>query len=251
MANPNQPLLKELMLKAPGTYSHSIMAANLAEAAAEEVGANPLLARAGAYYHDVGKMRRPMYFIENNPDQSNGHDKIKPHASRSIITSHVSEGSEMAKEHKLPKEVVDILEEHHGNSLITYFYDRAMKEADGRKVSADEFRYSGRLPRSKEAGLVMLADSCEAAGRSLEEPTQEGFRKMVRKIIDGKVKDGQLNESDLTLGNLSSVASSFAQVLAGVYHSRMEYPELPEEDDDENSGSGTTIPFPTNRGGGL
>ncbi len=250
LANPNQPLLKELMLKAPGTYSHSIMAANLAEAAAEAVGANPLLARAGAYYHDVGKMRRPMYFIENNPDQSNGHDKIKPHASRSIITSHVSEGSEMAKEHKLPKEVVDILEEHHGNSLIAYFYDRAMKEADGRKVNADEFRYSGRLPRSKEAALVMLADSCEAAGRSLEEPTQEGFRKMVRKIIDGKVKDGQLNESDLTLGNLNSVASSFAQVLAGVYHSRIEYPELPEEDDDEDNGSGTTIPFPTNRGGG-
>jgi rRNA maturation RNase YbeY len=192
LGNPGHPLLRRLMVEAPGTYSHSVMTANLAESAAEDIGANPLLARVGAYYHDVGKIRRPGFFVENQSEGINPHDNTAPSLSALIITAHVKEGLELAREHKLPEELTQIIEQHHGNSLVSYFYNKA-KEADDGANEAD-FRYPGSRPQSREAALVMLADSCEAAVRALKKPLHPKVEATVRKIVDGKVGDGQLND---------------------------------------------------------
>lgn len=227
LGSPGHPLLRRLMTEAPGTYAHSVMTGNLAESAAETIGANPLLARAGAYFHDVGKVRRPAFFAENQAGGENPHDVTPPALSARIITAHVREGVELAAEHKLPTEVVDIVRQHHGTSVVSYFYDKAAKR--GRPVVEADFRYDGSRPTSREAALVMLADSAEAAVRALEEPTPENIEGRVRRIVRTKVEDHQLDESGLTLGDIEQAISVYTRILSSVYHPRIEYPEPPEE----------------------
>lgn len=225
LSNPNEPLLKRVLLEAPGTYHHSIIVGNMAEAAADVVGADSLLARAGAYYHDVGKVKRPYFFIENQLSNDNPHDKIYPSLSTLIITSHIKDGVEMAKEQKLPKNIVDIIEQHHGTSLVTYFYYRATENDKNETVAEEDFRYEGPKPQTKEAALVMLADSVEAAARAMQKPTPGRIEGLVRKIIKEKLNDGQLDECDLTFKDLDIIANTFVRVLSGIFHSRIEYPE--------------------------
>ncbi len=224
LSNPNHPLLKRLLLEAPGTYHHSLMVGNLAEATAESIGANPLLARVGAYFHDIGKVKRPEYFIENQRGYNNPHEKIAPALSALIITSHVKEGVELAREAHLPRIIMDFIASHHGTSLARYFYRRAVEE-DGGDINEDTYRYEGPKPHSKEVALVMLADSVEAAVRSLNDPTLEKVREMVRNIIHDKLNDGQLEECDLTFRDLDVISRYFCNVLEGIYHKRIEYPE--------------------------
>lgn len=226
LSNPNHELLRRLLLEAPGTYHHSLMVGNLAEASAEAVGANPLLVRVGAYYHDIGKIKRPEYFVENQRGFDNPHEKIAPALSTLIITSHVKEGVEMGREARLPEVILDFIEQHHGTSLAKYFYSRALEEDREGNISEESFRYEGPKPQTKEVALVMLADSVEAAVRSLPEPSPEGIREMVRVIINDKLDDGQLEECDLTFKDLDTITGSFCKLLEGVYHKRIEYPEV-------------------------
>lgn len=230
LSNPNQYLLKRLLLEAPGTYHHSLMVGNLAEAAAEAVGANALLVRVGSYYHDIGKIRRPEYFVENQQGNINPHAKIAPALSALIITSHVKEGLEMGREQHLPQSIMDFIAGHHGTSLTKYFYGRALEEDGGDNINEDNYRYIGPKPQSKEVALVMLADAAEAAVRSISEPTSEKIRDMVRKIIRDKLNDGQLEECDLTFRDLDIIAATFVRVLEGIYHRRVEYPEIIAEE---------------------
>jgi putative nucleotidyltransferase with HDIG domain len=223
LGNPAHPLLRELMVKAPGTYTHSLMTGNLAEAGADSIGANALLARVGSYYHDVGKLRRPAFFIENQAGQDNPHDTTSPTLSALIITSHVREGLELAAQYRLPKEITDIIKQHHGTSLVTYFYNKA-SEGDGPVYEAD-FRYGGERPTSREAALVMLADSAEAAVRTVKKPTPPRVEAAVRKVVDAKVADGQLDEADLTLADIERVIQVYSKMLSASYHNRVEYPE--------------------------
>ncbi|HEX3011108.1 MAG TPA: HDIG domain-containing protein [Syntrophomonadaceae bacterium] len=226
LSNPNHVLLRKLLLEAPGTYHHSLMVGNLAEASAEAVGANPLLVRVGAYYHDIGKIKRPEYFVENQRGFDNPHEKIAPALSTLIITSHVKEGMELGREAHLPDIILDFIEQHHGTSLAKYFYSRALEEDRDRNISEESFRYEGPKPHTKEIALVMLADSVEAAVRSLPDPTQENIREMVHLIINDKLDDGQLEECDLTFKDLDTIENSFCKLLEGVYHKRIEYPEV-------------------------
>ncbi|MEN6460082.1 MAG: HDIG domain-containing metalloprotein [Syntrophomonas sp.] len=225
LSNPNHYLLKRLLLEAPGTYHHSLMVGNLAEASAESVGANPLLVRVGAYYHDIGKIKRPEYFVENQRGFDNPHEKIAPALSALIITSHVKEGLELARESRLPLIISDFIAQHHGTSLAKYFYSRALEEDLDGQISEESFRYEGPKPQTKEVALVMLADSIEAAVRSLQEPSTESIREMVRLIIRDKLDDRQLEECDLTFKDLDIIANSFCKLLEGIYHKRIEYPE--------------------------
>ncbi|MGB4504206.1 MAG: HDIG domain-containing metalloprotein [Syntrophaceticus sp.] len=225
LSNPSQPLLKRLLLEAPGTYHHSILVGNLAEAAAEAVQADPLLVRVGSYYHDIGKLKRPYFFIENQLSRENPHDKIAPSLSTLIITSHVKDGLELAREHKLPPDIQGIIEQHHGTSLVAYFYHKALESDRPELVSEEEFRYDSVKPQSKEAALVMLADSVEAAIRSLQKPTPGRLEGLTRKIIKDKLHDGQLEECDLTFKDLDKIAVAFVRVLGGIFHSRIEYPD--------------------------
>jgi putative nucleotidyltransferase with HDIG domain len=225
LANPNEPLLKRLMVEAPGTYHHSILVGNLAEAAAQAVHADQLMVRVGAYYHDIGKIKRPYFFIENQVARENPHEKIAPSLSTLIITSHVKDGLEQAREHKLPAGVLDIIEQHHGTSLVAYFYQRALESDRPELVTEADFRYDSPKPRTKEAALVMLADGVEAAIRSLQKPTPGRLEGLTRKIIKERLHDGQLDECDLTFKDLNTIASTFVQVLTGIFHSRIEYPE--------------------------
>lgn len=224
LANPNHPLMRKFLMEAPGTYHHSIIVANLAEAAAEKVKGQTLLVRVGAYYHDIGKLTRPFFFIENQLANNNPHDKISPTLSTLIITSHVKDGLELAREYKLPEDIQDIIRQHHGTSLITYFYHRASEKEES--LVERDFRYPGPNPQTKEAAIVMLADSVEAAVRSLSKPTPARIEVMVKKLIKDKLNDGQLDECDLTLRDLDIIANAFVHVLGGIYHSRIEYPEL-------------------------
>lgn len=224
LSNPNQKLLKDLMTNAPGTYNHSIVVGNLVEAAAEAIEANPILARVAAYYHDIGKMKRPFFFIENQLN-FNEHDKINPSLSRLIITAHVKEGVELAKENNLPDEIVEIIEQHHGTTIVSYFYQRAQEQIAKAKVTADDYRYQGIKPRSAEAALVMLADSVEAAARTMEKPSLKKLEQLVRLIVHEKLEDGQLDDSALTMAHLEKISKAFVQVLSGVYHFRIEYPK--------------------------
>jgi putative nucleotidyltransferase with HDIG domain len=219
------PMLKRLFTAAPGTYSHSIMVANLAEAACQDIGANPLLARVGAYYHDIGKMENPDYFVENQTVY-NRHDDTPPRLSATVIRSHVKLGVEKARSLSLPREVIDIIAEHHGNSVITWFYNKALKQEA--QVNMEDFTYTGNPPRSRESAVVMLADVTEAAVRTLNKPTAAKLEKFIQTLIDAKVEHGQLSESELTFRDLDTIKNAFVRVLAGYYHSRIEYPKLKE-----------------------
>jgi putative nucleotidyltransferase with HDIG domain len=225
LSNPSQPLLKRLLLEAPGTYHHSILVGNLAEAAAEAIHADPLLVRVGSYYHDIGKLRRPYFFIENQMFRENPHDKIAPSLSTLIITLHVKDGLELAREYKLPPDIQGIIEQHHGTSLVGYFYHQALESEHPELVTEEEFRYDSIKPQSREAALVMLADSVEAGIRSLQKPTPGRVEGMTRKIIKDKLYDGQFEECDLTFKDLNEIAIAFVRVLGGIFHSRIEYPE--------------------------
>jgi len=227
LANMNSPVLRELMIQAPGTYHHSIVVGNLVEAAAESINANPLLARVAAYYHDIGKIKKPLYFIENSDGQRNRHDKLAPSMSALILTSHVKDGVEMAREHKLGNEIIDIIQQHHGTALIKFFYDRAKNQADPGVQQIDErdYRYHGPKPQTREAALIMLADAIEAASKTLTDPTPARIQGMVQKLINNIFIDGQLDECELTLKDLHLIAKSFNMVLAGTFHHRIDYPE--------------------------
>jgi hypothetical protein len=226
LSNPNNELLKKLLMEAPGTYHHSLMVGNLAEASAEPIGANPLLVRVGAYYHDIGKIKRTDYFVENQRGFDNPHEKIAPALSALIITSHVREGVELAREAHIPQDIIDFIEQHHGTSLAKYFYSRALEEDREGTLSEESFRYEGPKPQSKEVALVMLADSVEAGVRSLQDPTPDKIKNMVRRIIQDKLNDGQLESCDLTFKDLDVISDSFCKSLEGLYHKRIEYPEI-------------------------
>lgn len=226
LSDPNQPLLRRLMLEAPGTYHHSILVANLAEAAADAVGANSLLARVGAYYHDIGKLKRPYFFIENLLTQENPHDKLTPSLSTLIITSHVKDGLELAQEYKLPQIIIDIIGQHHGSGLISYFYHKALEtNRFGEKISEDDFRYETPKPQTREAAIVMLADSVEAGARALQKSTPGRLEALARRVIREKLEDGQLEACDLNFRDLNIIAQAFIRVLSGIFHARVEYPE--------------------------
>ncbi|SHI62794.1 hypothetical protein SAMN05444401_1187 [Clostridium amylolyticum] len=227
LSNPNHPLLKKILMEAPGTYHHSVLVANLAELAAEEVGGNPVLARIAAYYHDVGKTKRPLFFKENQMGRENPHNKISPNLSTLIIISHVKDGLEMAKEYNLPKVIQDVIEQHHGTTLVKYFYITMKNTAEKpEEIKEEDFRYPGPIPSSKESAIIMLADSVEAAVRSINEPTKGKIEEMVNNIIKDKLGSGQLNDCDLTLKDLDKIRKSFLKTLNGIYHSRIEYPSL-------------------------
>ncbi len=224
LANPNTPLLKRLMFEAPGTYHHSIMVGNIASSAASAIHANSLLVLVGAYYHDIGKLRRPFLFIENQIyQQNNPHDSLTPNLSKLVILSHTKDGLELAKEYKLPKDITDFILQHHGTSLVRFFYNKALDVLES--VDENDYRYEGPKPHTKEAAILMLADSVEAAVRSLNNPAPGVMEGFIRKIIKEKLDDGQLEESELTFHELDVIAQSFVRVLAGLYHSRIEYPE--------------------------
>ena len=224
LSNPNQPLLRQLIMEAPGTYHHSLMVGNLSEAAAEVIGADPLLARVGSFYHDIGKIKRPYYFAENQFGMENPHDKLNPVQSARIITNHTLDGIQMAKSNKLPREIINIIEEHHGDTLVAYFYYKRKEE--GKPINEEDFRYKGKKPQSKESALVMLADSTEAAVRSLKDPTKEAIKGMVSKIVKGKLDDGQLDECDITRKDITNIIETFNSILIGIYHDRIEYPNM-------------------------
>jgi putative nucleotidyltransferase with HDIG domain len=228
----HEPMLRHLALVSPGTYHHSIMVGTLAETAAESVGANALLCRVGAYYHDIGKTRHPAYFIENDRDAASRHDKLAPSLSRAIVMSHVKEGIEMARAYGLPEVLVDLIPQHHGTRLVHYFYQRAKETADPdlRAVQEEDYRYPGPKPQTREAAILMLADAVEAAARTLADPTPARIRGAVQKIINVIFVDGQLDECDLTLRDLHRIANSFARILAGIFHQRLDYPGIQLQD---------------------
>jgi putative nucleotidyltransferase with HDIG domain len=223
LSNPGSPLLRQLMTTAPGTYTHSIMTGSLAERAAEEIGANALLSRVGAYYHDIGKSVRPNFFVENQAGVGNPHDIASPTQSAFVITAHVREGAELARRSRLPEEVVAIINQHHGTSLVACFYEKA-RQGDGAVLEAD-FRYDGERPASREAALVMLADVAEAAARTLQAPSEDRLRVMVRRVVESKVVDGQLTDSRMSQSDIDRTVVVYARMLASVYHARIEYPE--------------------------
>jgi len=227
LANLNSPVLRELMIKAPGTYHHSVVVGNLVEAAAESIGANPLLARVAAYYHDIGKVSKPLYFIENQAGEENRHDKLAPSMSALILISHIKEGAELAREHRIGQPIIDIIRQHHGTALIKFFYERAKSQAAsaGQIVEEKDFRYPGPKPQTREAGIVMLADCVEAASRTLVNPTPDRIQGLVQKLINNVFIDGQLDECELTLKNLHEIAKSFTGILNGIFHHRVDYPE--------------------------
>lgn len=225
LSNPNSRLLKSLLMEAPGTYHHSVLVGNLAETAAEDVGADAVLVRVGALYHDIGKLKRPYFFIENQFSKDNPHDKIAPTLSALILISHVKDGIEMAKEHKLPDSIKDIIAQHHGDSLTSFFYHKAKEENPD--ITDESFRYDGLRPQSKEVALVLLADNVEAAVRSHKGNTPGRIEGLVRKIIKEKFDEGLLDQCDLTFRDLDKISIAFVKVLSGIFHSRVEYPELP------------------------
>ncbi|TSK03576.1 MAG: HDIG domain-containing protein [Geobacter sp.] len=227
LANLNSPLLRELMIRAPGTYHHSVLVGNMVEAGAEAISANPLLARVAAYYHDVGKLKKPQYFIENIRDGENRHDKLSPSMSALILISHMKDGVELAKEHRLGQPIIEIIRQSHGTSIINYFYLKAkgLETPGSPPVEERDFRYPGPKPQTREAGLVLLADCVEAASRTLTDPTPARIQGLVQKIINNIFIDGQLDECELTLKNLHEIAKSFNQILVGIYHQRIDYPE--------------------------
>lgn len=227
LSNLNHPLLKEMIVKAPGTYHHSMLVGSMVEAAAEEIGANPLLAKVMSYYHDIGKMEHANYFIENQKPGHNPHDHISPYMSRTLLVAHVKDGAELGMQYKLGKPIIDGILQHHGTTLISYFYNKAIdiKASDEPEVAEDEFRYPGPKPQFREAALCMLADSIEAASRSLDEPTPVRLSNIVRNIIQRKFMEGQLDDCNLNLQDLSKIEAAFTRILLGIYHQRIDYPK--------------------------
>jgi putative nucleotidyltransferase with HDIG domain len=226
LSNLNLPLLKQLAERAPGTYHHSIMVGLLAEAGAEAIGADALFARVACYYHDIGKAVRPTYFIENQTYMENRHDKLTPKMSSIVLANHVKQGVEMAKQYNLPPRIVAIIPQHHGTGLMKYFYYKARQRADNSDSTMleQEFRYPGPKPQTKEAAIIMIADSSEAAARTLQEPSPTKLRNMIDMIITRIREDGQLDECDITLRELRIVAEAFVKVLMGIHHHRIAYP---------------------------
>ncbi|NRD80798.1 HD family phosphohydrolase [Bacillus sp. BRMEA1] len=224
LSNPNHPLLRKILMEAPGTYHHSVMVANLAESACEAIGANGLLARVGSYYHDIGKTKRPNFFIENQLHLDNPHDRLPPDKSASIIVAHVTDGAAILKKYHMPKEIIDIAEQHHGTTLLKYFYHKVLQLNP--EAGEEDFRYPGPKAHSKESAVVGIADSVEAAVRSMSKPTPEGIEALVKKIVDERLQDGQLNECDLTMKEIEIVTHTLCETLKGIFHSRIEYPEI-------------------------
>lgn len=226
LSNPNNPLLKKLLMEAPGTYHHSMLVANLSEMAAEEIGASSVIARIGSYYHDVGKTRRPYFFGENQIAMENPHNNMNPRESAKIIISHVKDGLELAQKYNLPKIIQDIIVQHHGTTLVKYFYYTMKNNAeDPESIKERDFKYPGPIPNTKESGIIMMADSVEAAVRSIKEPNEEKISQMINNIVDDKLKSGQLDNCDLTLKDIQKIKISFLKCLKGIYHHRIEYPK--------------------------
>ena len=253
LADTNSPLLRRMVIEAPGTYTHSMAVGHLAENAAAAIGADSLLARVASYYHDIGKLRRPHFFVENQHVE-NAHDNINPTLSTLVITSHIKDGIEIAKEYRLPKVVTDVIAQHHGTSLVQYFYSQFTDEFDPSTAVEQQFRYGGPKPQTKEAAIVMLADSAEAASRCLDKPTPAKIEMLVNRVVADRLRDGQLDESELTFKEVSKIAASFARALVGAMHARIEYPEPApangkkvEADADTDSQLATTKGGPTPR----
>ncbi|MGI6526211.1 MAG: HD family phosphohydrolase [Caldicoprobacterales bacterium] len=237
LGNPNNDILKRLLMETPGTYHHSIIVANLAESAAEAIGANGLLARVGAYYHDVGKLERPYFFKENQLSIDNPHDELEPGLSTKIITSHVTDGLELAKKYKVPAVIQEFITEHHGTTPVVYFFHKARKQENG-EPKLEDFRYPGPRPRSRETAIVMLADTAEAAVRSMTEHTPDKVEALIRKLIREKLDDGQFDDCNLTLRDMNTIATTFTGVFSGIFHERVKYPNvnLKEERADKKDG---------------
>lgn len=227
LSNPNHPLLRKILIEAPGTYHHSVMVANLAEAACEAIGANGLVARVGCYYHDLGKTKRPQFFIENQMNIDNPHDKLLPSSSRDIIIAHVADGVKILKKYKMPQEIIDIAEQHHGTTLLKFFYYKE-KEANG-DVKEEDYRYPGPKAQTKESAVVGVADSVEAAVRSMKHPTREKIEMLVKSIIHDRLNDDQFSECDITIKELDIVEKTLCETLNGIFHSRIEYPDVKNE----------------------
>ncbi len=225
LANLDRPILRRLMIQSPGTYHHSVIVGSLVEAAAADIGANSLLAKVCGYYHDIGKIRKPLYFIENQTNGKNKHDKLAPSMSSLILISHIKDGVEIAKENKLGQVIIDTIRQHHGTSLIRYFYEKAKQQKRESAANIDNFRYPGPKPQTRESALVMLADVVEAASRTLENPTPSRIQGLVQNLINKVFSDGQLDDCDLTLKDLHSIAKSFNTILNGIHHHRIEYSE--------------------------
>ncbi len=245
LANLENPLLEDMMINAPGTYHHSIVVGNLAKAAAESIGAHPFLARVAAYYHDIGKLKMPHYFIENRAGTEDVHEELTPNMSALIILSHIKEGVELAQEHRLGTKITEIIKQHHGTSIVSYFYSKAKEQEDPdlHIIEEKDFRYAGPKPQTKEAGIIMLADAVEAASRSLDDPTPKRIESHVQNIIENIFLDGQLDDCELTLKDLHAIQRSFITIFNGIFHQRIEYPErttnggidkkLPKDDKDK------------------
>ncbi|WP_243663306.1 HD family phosphohydrolase [Rhodothermus marinus] len=240
LSDTNRPLLKELSLRAPGTFNHSLQVANLAEAAAAAIGAHALLVRVGALYHDIGKMVKPEYFVENQRPGMNPHENLKPRMSALIIASHVKEGLEIGRQYGLPKKVLDFIPMHHGTTRIEYFYRKAVEQTGDPNLPDAEFRYPGPKPNSKETAILMLADSVEAASRALEEPTHKRLEALIDQIFRARIEDGQLDDTDLTFRDLQKIKETFLQMLLAIYHIRVKYPGMEElEQKDQKAPSET------------
>jgi putative nucleotidyltransferase with HDIG domain len=231
LANLEQPVLKDLIVQAPGTYHHSIIVGSLAEAAAKAINVNPLLARVSAYYHDIGKIKKPLYFSENQGGKKNPHDRLSPSMSGLILNAHVKDGVELAKKQRLGKKILDIIQQHHGTSLISFFYQKAKEKQNPgvESIKEKDYRYLGPKPQTKEAGIVMLADAVEAASKTLSEPTSSRIKGLVSRIINSIFTDGQLEDCELTLKDLHHIEESFDRILTGIFHQRVEYPHSGEE----------------------
>ncbi len=238
LSNPNQPLLRKLLVEAPGTYHHSIMVGNLAEAGTEAVGGNSLLARVGAYYHDIGKSKRPYFFVDNQFGAENPHNRLAPTLSAIIIASHVRDGVELAREYRVPEPIVNFIREHHGTTLIRFFYEKALDQDNGEGVEESDFRYDGPRPQSKETAIVMLADASEATVRTLKNPSPQSIEQVVRRLIKERLEDGQLDEANLTLKELDIIARTFTRVLTGVFHQRIAYPDRVLKEMERSRGNG-------------
>ncbi len=234
----NQPLMRELLVEAPGTYHHSIVVGNLVEPAAEAIGMNPLMARVSAYYHDIGKIKMPEYFIENQIVPVSKHDNLAPHMSSLVLMSHVKEGVELAKKHNLPQAIIDIIQQHHGTSIQTYFYQRAKEQRENDKtapaVTEKDFRYPGPKPQTMVAALVLMADAIEAASRVLTNPTPTRVSALVDRIINNCFIDGQLDNCELTLKDIIEIKTHFVYFLTSMYHKRVSYPGFEIKDEDIN-----------------
>ncbi|OGP65830.1 MAG: hypothetical protein A3K22_00295 [Deltaproteobacteria bacterium RBG_16_42_7] len=235
----NHPLMRNLLVEAPGTYHHSIIVGNLVEAAAEAVGVNPLLGRVSAYYHDIGKVKMPEYFIENQMVLASAHDKLAPRMSSLILISHVKEGVELARQHKLPESIINIIQQHHGSSIITYFYQRAKEQQSdtGTPPKEHDFRYPGPKPQTRVAALVLMADAVEAASRALTEPTPARISALVERVINHYFLDGQLDDCELTLKDLREIKSHFVYMLTSIFHRRVNYPGFEIKDEDSHKKS--------------